>query len=91
MCFQVHASRRGIQVEALEISLNGQIDNIFVFLGVEQAGHSGFRAITGTLYVRADAEEELLQQLWRQTLAASPVTNTLARPVTLDIAMQQVF
>jgi uncharacterized OsmC-like protein len=91
MGFQVHASRCGIQVEALEIALSGQIDNIFVFLGLEQTGHSGFRAITGTLYVRADAEEETLQQLWRQTLAASPVTNTLARPVSLDIAMQQVL
>ena len=91
MGFQVHASRRGIQVEALEIALSGQIDNIFVFLGVESGGHSGFRAITGTLYVRADAEEETLQQIWRQTLAVSPVTNTLARPVTLDIAMQQVL
>jgi uncharacterized OsmC-like protein/TusA-related sulfurtransferase len=90
MGFQVHASRHGIQVEALEISLSGQIDNIFVFLGVEESGHSGFRAITGTLYVRADAEEETLQEIWRQTLAASPVTNTLARPVTLDIAMQHV-
>lgn len=91
MGFQMHASRRGIQVEALEIALSGQLDNIFVFLGVEPGGHSGFRAITGTLYVRADAEEETLQQIWRQTLAASPVTNTLARPMTLDIAMQQVL
>lgn len=91
MGFQIHASRRGIQVEALEIALSGQIDNIFVFLGVEQQGHSGFRAITGTLYVRADAEEETLQEIWRHTVAVSPVTNTLVRPVTLDIAMQQVW
>lgn len=90
MGFQIHASRRGIQVEALEISLSGQIDNIFVFLGVEQAGHSGFRAIAGTLYVRADAEEEILQEIWRHTLAVSPVVNTLVRPVDLDIAMQWI-
>ena len=91
MGFQMHASRRGIQVEALEIALSGQIDNIFVFLGVEQQGHSGFRAITGTLYVRADADEETLQELWRHTVTVSPVTNTLVRPVTLDITMQQVW
>jgi uncharacterized OsmC-like protein/TusA-related sulfurtransferase len=91
MGFQIHASRRGIQVEALEISLSGQIDNIFVFLGIEQEGHSGFRAITGTLYVQADAEEEILAEIWRHTLAASPVTSTLARPVTMDIALRQIF
>jgi uncharacterized OsmC-like protein/TusA-related sulfurtransferase len=90
MGLQVHASRRGVQVEAIEISLSGQIDNIYVFLGVEQEGHSGFRAISGTLYVRADADEDVLQAIWQQTLAASPLVNTLARPVALDIAMHWV-
>jgi uncharacterized OsmC-like protein len=80
MGFQIHASRRGVQVEAVEISLSGQIDNIYVFLGVEQEGHSGFRAISGTLYVRADADEDILQAIWQQTLAASPlVTRRLRR------------
>jgi uncharacterized OsmC-like protein/TusA-related sulfurtransferase len=91
MGFQIHASRRGIQVEGLEIALSGQIDNILVFLGLEPEGHSGFRTVTGTLYVQADAEEELLQELWRHTVAVSPVTNTLARPVTMDIALRQIF
>jgi uncharacterized OsmC-like protein/TusA-related sulfurtransferase len=90
MGLQVHASRRGIQIDELEISLGGQIDNIYVFLGVEQQGHSGFRSITGTLYVRADADEDVLQELWQQTLAASPVTNILTRATQVDIAMQYV-
>lgn len=91
MGFRIHASRRGIQVEALEIALSGQIDNIFVFLGVESEGHSGFRSISGTLYVQADAEEAVLEDIWRHTLAVSPLTNTLARPVTLDITVRQIF
>jgi uncharacterized OsmC-like protein len=90
MGFQMHASRRGVQIDELEISLGGQIDNIYVFLGIEQVGHSGFRTITGTLYVRADADAEVLQDLWRHTLAVSPVTQTLTRGTTLDIAMQHV-
>jgi uncharacterized OsmC-like protein/TusA-related sulfurtransferase len=90
MGFQMHASRRGIQVEALEISLSGQIDNIFVFLGVEQAGHSGFRTISGTLYVRADADEETLQDIWQHTVAVSPMANTLIRPVDVKVAMHWV-
>jgi uncharacterized OsmC-like protein/TusA-related sulfurtransferase len=90
MGFQIHASRRGVQVEALEISLSGQLDNIYVFLGVEQEGHSGFRAISGTLYVRADADEDLLHAIWQRTLTASPLVNTLARPVALDISMHWV-
>ena len=90
MGFQIHASRRGVQVEGLEIALSGQIDNIFVFLGIEPAGHSGFRTISGTLYVQADADEELLQEIWQHTVAVSPVTNTLARPVNMDIALRPI-
>ncbi len=91
MGFQIHASRRGIQVDELEISLSGQIDNIFVFLGVDESGHSGFRHITGTLYVRADADEEVLQEIWQQTLATSPVANTLSRNVDVSVAMKVVM
>lgn len=90
MGFQIHASRRGVQVDELEISLSGQIDNIFVFLGVDENGHSGFREITGTLYVRADADEGLLQEIWQQTLAASPVMNTLTRQVNVEVAMRAI-
>ncbi|MCS6862876.1 MAG: OsmC family protein [Abditibacteriales bacterium] len=90
MGFQIHASRRGIQVDELEISLSGQIDNIFVFLGVDESGHSGFREIKGTLYVRADADEDTLQEVWQHTLATSPVTNTLTRNVSVDVAMRVV-
>jgi uncharacterized OsmC-like protein/TusA-related sulfurtransferase len=90
MGFQIHASRRGVQVEGLEIALSGQIDNILVFLGIEPVGHSGFRTISGTLYVQADADEALLQEIWQHTVAVSPVTNTLARPVSMDIALRQI-
>jgi uncharacterized OsmC-like protein len=90
MGFQIHASRQGIRIDELELSLGGQIDNIYVFLGIEQAGHSGFHHITGTLYVRSDADAEVLQDLWQHTLAVSPVTQTLTRETALDIAIQHI-
>jgi uncharacterized OsmC-like protein/TusA-related sulfurtransferase len=90
MGFQMRASQRGIRIDELEIALGGQIENIYVFLGVERQGHSGFRSISGTLYVRADADEKVLQALWQQTLAASPVTNTLTRSTPVEIVMQYV-
>ena len=90
MGLQIHASRQGIQIDELEISLGGQIDNIYVFLGIEQEGHSGFRNITGTLYVRANADAAVLQDLWRHTLAVSPMMHTLTHQTALDITMQHV-
>jgi uncharacterized OsmC-like protein/TusA-related sulfurtransferase len=90
MGFQIHASRRGIQIEELEISLGGQIDNIFVFIGTETDGHSGLSQITGTVYVRADADKQELESVWQQTLKASPLVNTLLHPARLEIALRVV-
>jgi hypothetical protein len=33
----------------------------------------------------------LLQEIWQHTVAVSPVTNTLARPVYTDIALGRLF
>lgn len=90
MGLQIRASQRNIEIDEIEISLSGQIDNIFVFLGTEQNGHSGFRQITGTLYAKSSADEDLLQELWSETLAASPVTNTLTHNTAVNIGLRVV-
>ncbi len=90
MGFQILASRRGVEVDEVEISLNGKIDNIFVFLGTEKEGHSGFREISGEMYVKSDADPEMLEKIWKETLAASPVLNTLTRNVDVKIGMKAI-
>jgi len=90
MGFQIHASRRGVAIEEIEVSLSGKIDNIFVFLGTESAGHSGFKEIGGTLYVRADADETVLQDIWRHTVEVSPVLSSLGHGAQIGITMRVV-
>lgn len=90
MGFQIRASRQNLEIEQVEISLNGKIDNIFVFLGAETEGHSGFKEITGEAYVKSDATPEILEQLWRETLAASPVLNTLVHNTDISIGMKTI-
>lgn len=90
MGFQIRASQRNVGIEELEVSLGGKIDNIFVFLGTEDEGHSGFEEIEGTVYVQSDAEDELLEEIWRETVAASPVANSLTRGIAIDIGIRVV-
>lgn len=90
MGLQIRASQRKIEIDEIEIALSGQIDNIFVFLGTEQIGHSGFTEISGTLYVKSSADEEILQELWNDTLIASPVTNTLIHTTAVNIGLRVV-
>lgn len=88
--FQWRASRRGIAVRNVEISLQTQADNILVFLDLEEQGHPGMRGIEGRLYVDADGEDDVLQELWQETLRRSPVTQSLTRQVPVQLDMRRV-
>ncbi|HXZ44762.1 MAG TPA: OsmC family protein [archaeon] len=87
--FQWRSSRLGVEIQNLEVSLKAQADNILVFLGIEQGGHSGLRGVEGSLYVETDAEDEVLQALWEETLLRCPVTQSLVRQVPVRIQMKR--
>jgi uncharacterized OsmC-like protein/TusA-related sulfurtransferase len=88
--FQWRASRKGIEVRNLEVSLRARADNILVFLGLEESGHAGLASIEGTLHVDADAdaEEETLHALFQETLRRSPVAQSLLRTVGVDLKLR---
>jgi TusA-related sulfurtransferase/uncharacterized OsmC-like protein len=88
--FQWRAARRGLEVRNLEISLQAQADNILVFLGLEGQGHPGLKKIEGRLYVDADGDEEVLQDIWQETLRRSPVTQSLLREVSTQLELRRV-
>lgn len=88
--FQWRASRRGLQVRNLEVSLQTRSENILVFLGVEEQGHPGMQAIEGRLYVDADGDDEVLQELWQETLRRSPVTQSLTRQIPVKVEFRRV-
>ena len=88
--FQWRASRRGLAVRNLEISLQAQADNILVFLGLEEQGHPGLNTIQGRLYVEADGDEDVLQDIWQETLRRSPVTQSLLREVSTQFEFRRM-
>ncbi len=80
------ASRRGLPIRNLEVALRASANNILVFLGIEgEDGHPGLERIEGRLFVDADVENEVIEELWRETLSRSPLAQTLERPVSLSI------
>lgn len=82
--FILNASRRGIEVHNLEIALDSTQDNAFTFLlGQDGPGHSGLDDVRAKLFVQADAEPEVLRQIWELTVKTSPVGNSLARGVPI--------
>jgi uncharacterized OsmC-like protein/TusA-related sulfurtransferase len=88
--FQWRASRRGIAVRNVEIALQTQADNILVFLDLEEQGHPGMQRIDGRFYVDADGDDDVLQDIWEETLRRSPVTQSLTRQVPVQLDMRRV-
>jgi uncharacterized OsmC-like protein/TusA-related sulfurtransferase len=88
--FQWRASQRGIEVRNLEVALQCEAENILVFLGLEEQGHPGLKQVGGRLYVDAAADEDVLQELWQETLKRSPVTQSLLREVPVQLELRRV-
>lgn len=88
--FRHLAEKRGVRIEAIESVVSGHLDNPLVHLGVVGAeGNPGFGSIKATVYVSADAEQSTLQEIWRETLARSPLVKTLERSTTLSLSLQR--
>lgn len=79
--FVLNATKRGVSIRNLEIALEGEIDNILVFLGLSSEGHPGYKRIVAKAYVDADADENIIKEIWEETVKTSPVGNTLTRIV----------
>ena len=81
--FVLNATKRGVKLRALEITIDGRIDNILTFLGLSQDGHPGYREIVARAFVDADVDDVTLAEIWKATLETSPVGNSLTRSVVI--------
>ena len=81
--FVLNATKKGISIRNLEIALEGEIDNILVFLGLSNEGHPGYKKIIAKAYVDTDASEDVIKEVWEETIRTSPVGNTLVRNVEI--------
>jgi len=87
--FETQAARKRVAVDALELRLSGRLNNPLTHLGVVgETGHPGLESAEGTLYVSADADAAVLEEMWRETLTRSPLFNTLRRCAAIAIALR---
>jgi uncharacterized OsmC-like protein len=87
--FQWRASRRGVEVAQLEVSLKARSNNILVFLDVDEEGHPGLDVIEGRLFVDAAGDDATLEALWEETVRKSPVAQSLLRQVRLAVEFRR--
>lgn len=86
---QWRASRRGVEVRNLEISLQARSEDVLVYLGLQEEGNPGLGALRAIVYVDADAESEILEELLAETLRRSPVTQTFQHAVKVTAELRK--
>ena len=84
-----HAAARGIVIEAVESSLEGQID-LRGFLGLDPSVRNGYQDIRMTLRIRADVTDEQFQELCALGPQFSPVFDSLTKGVPVTVTGERM-
>jgi uncharacterized OsmC-like protein len=81
--FVLNATKRGIKIHDFEIAVEGNFADIGKWAGVSE-GNPGYGGVTAKAFVRADADEATIRELWRLAVDGSPVTQTVRRETRVD-------
>ena len=86
---QWRASQRGITVHNLEVALQARAQDILVYLGLQDSGNPGLADVRATVYVDADADTQVLDDLLAETVRRSPVTQTFQHAVSFTAELRK--
>jgi len=82
--FIYNAAAQGIEVESLDLELEGELD-LRAFLGLTDEVRPGYESITVNYRVEADAPPEQLDELCEYTQRTSPVQDIITNPVPVTV------
>ena len=83
-----HASARGIKIDSIESTLEGDID-LLGFLQIDENVNPGYQGINISFRIKSDASDEVLQELIALAKKASPVANTILRPTPINASLEK--
>jgi len=82
------ASSRGIQIDSIEASLDGDIDLQGLFQ-TDPSVNPGYQGINISYKIETDASEETIQELIQLAKEVSPVANTVTRSTPVNVSLQK--
>jgi uncharacterized OsmC-like protein len=81
-----HAAARGIVIESVESTLEGNLD-LHGFLGLDENIRNGYQNVEVKFKVKADAPEETIQELIELAQKRSPVFDIVSNPVNVKVTL----
>jgi uncharacterized OsmC-like protein len=82
--FVIHATARGIEIESISTSLEGDVD-LHGILALDDSVPAGYREIRMKMDIKANASDEELDELLAFVADHSPVCSTVRRPVPVKV------
>jgi uncharacterized OsmC-like protein len=76
-------AKDGLEIDDIEISVKGKLDNVLAHLGIEE-GDPSFRAIELKCFVSTLDDPPKVRAAWQRTLDRSPMAQTLKKAVPLE-------
>ena len=84
-----HAAARGIHIEEVESSLEGDID-LHGFLELDKNVRNGYQGIRVNFKIKADVPDEKLQEISQLGSGHSPVFDTLTNGVPVSVTAERL-
>src|SRR5215469_7243695 len=84
-----HAAARGIQIERVESSFQGEID-LHGFLDLDPKVRKGYQGIRVTFKIQADVPDERLQEIVELGTGHSPVFDSLTKGVPVTVKAERL-
>jgi uncharacterized OsmC-like protein len=87
--FATECARAGLEVDDIEISVRGKLDNVLVLLGLEE-GDPAFSTIKLKCFASTMEDEAKVKEAWRLAVERSPLAATLKQAVELQLKLAVV-
>ncbi len=86
VAFAAAAAQAGLDVDDVEITARGRLVNILAHMGIED-GDPSFASIELKAYASTMDDEDAVRRLWAQTVARSPIAQTLSKATELTFKL----
>jgi len=84
-----HAAAKGIQIDEIETTLDGDVD-LLGFLGIDESVRNGYNRINVAFKIKADnATDEQLNELVRLAQKRSPIFDNISNPTPIEVNVER--
>lgn len=84
--FATDCARENLEVDDIELSLTGTLNNVLAHMGLEE-GDPSVKRIECKCFASTFADEDSVQAVWEKTVARSPIVATLQKSTELQIKL----